>query len=265
MKYLKKYKIFESSEKSIKAFCEQNNIVNYVINNDGSITINQNVIIQNYMLFAEIDIKEINGDLKLTYFDGNTYNDLDNPDFFGCPKKVTGNFYLEDNYTLSKHGNRIKSLRGCPLYVGGNFLIHGTGITNLKYLPEYIGGRIDVTNNKIESLVDIKDRSFDNSKIYCSQNKITDLCGYKPKEFHTNPIYVLVMYLVRQLSDSMVNVDNMSNELLDRLDEFGVIDGNKIDQIKMEQLFEFYNEKFNSTDLMNRLQITMNHNKYILS
>ena len=46
MKHIKPYKIFESSE-SIDILCKRYDIVNYVINDDGSVDVDGNVFISN--------------------------------------------------------------------------------------------------------------------------------------------------------------------------------------------------------------------------
>jgi len=49
-------------------------------------------------------------------------------------------------------GNELKSLEGCPKYVGGNFNCYYNQLTSLEYAPEYVRGWFDCLDNKLISL-----------------------------------------------------------------------------------------------------------------
>ena len=104
----------------ISLICEKYNIINYTINDDGSI--------------------DVDGDVDL-YNKGLT----ELPLIFN---RVTGNF--------SCSLNNLTTLKGCPRWVGGDFNCHNNKLTSLEFSPDYVGGFFsckynDLTDNYIET------------------------------------------------------------------------------------------------------------------
>ena len=106
------------TEEQIIDICKQRNITNYIINSDMSVDVNGNV-------------------------------DLANDDLTDLPlkfNKVTGSFYCS--------GNKLTSLKGCPLYTGGDFdCTDNPKLTSLKDLPInfYVGGEFCCHKNSIKN------------------------------------------------------------------------------------------------------------------
>jgi hypothetical protein len=137
---IKNWNLFKESidEKSkIIELCEKYGIENYTINDDLSIDVEGDVDLESQSLY-EIPLK---------------FN------------RVSGYFDCSCNY--------LKSLEGCPEYVGRFFNFDDNYITSLKYLPRYISGDINFIDNEIWSFKGIPD-SF-RSELYCDLNKIWNI------------------------------------------------------------------------------------------
>lgn len=103
--------------------------------------------------------------------------------------KVEGNFEI-DCYN-------IKSLKGCPYYVGGDFEVVNTLLESLEYMPADIKGGLNVSGNRLKNLIGLSESSIGtyiniskneltsidgcqfkiNGSFNCSNNKLTDLKG----------------------------------------------------------------------------------------
>ncbi len=188
MKYLKKFKLFESVE-DIDAICRKYNIKNYTINEDKSIDVNENVNLYNMGLYKlPLKFRNVSGYFacasnKLTYLNGcpqsvgNSFNcgnnwlknlkgcpehisgdfDCSNNrlvDFEGCPKNVDGDFYCSDN--------KLTSLEGCPNINNGYLLCDNNKIRSFEGFPEYIGRNFMCIGNPIQEIWKL---FFDNDKI----------------------------------------------------------------------------------------------------
>jgi hypothetical protein len=163
---IKNWNLFKESvdEKSkIHEICKKYNILNYTINDDLSIDVDSYVNLDSEEL-TEIPLKfgKVSG-----YFecDGNRLKSLG-----GCPKWIGGDFYCYDN--------NLTSLEFGPEYVVGHFSCRGKDklpgkLTSLEYLPRYIGGYINCKYNKIWSFRGIPD-SF-RGDLYCNVNPIWNI------------------------------------------------------------------------------------------
>jgi hypothetical protein len=104
----------------ISLICKKYNIINYTVNDDGSI--------------------DVNGDVNLSW-----YKLTELPLSFN---KVTGDFYCSHNV--------LTSLKGSPKWVGGYFDCYNNQLTSLEFSPEYVGTNFycynnDLTDNYCES------------------------------------------------------------------------------------------------------------------
>jgi hypothetical protein len=97
----------------ISLICEKYNIINYTINDDGSINVNGDVWLYD---------KELT-ELPLTF------------------NKVTGYFTCSCN--------QLTSLKGSPRWVGGNFYCNGNQLTSLEFSPDYVGGFFNCRWNRL--------------------------------------------------------------------------------------------------------------------
>ena len=97
---------------TIDEICKKYNIINYTINDDGSIDVNGNVNLWDKRLT----------ELPLTF------------------NKVTG--YFDCSW------NRLTSLKGGPRWVGGYFTCNRNKLTSLEFSPEYVGGTFYCGVNK---------------------------------------------------------------------------------------------------------------------
>jgi len=159
MKYLKKWKLFESvDELVIHSLCEEYDIENYTINNDGSIDVDRDVnLIDKGLTKLPLNFNHISGDFNCQV---NKLTSLE-----GAPKEVDGDFYCSYNQLTSLKGapeyvggdfscsnNQLTSLEGAPLSVGGDFTCFDNQLMNLYHLPE-VSGNIYMENNPVYSIV----------------------------------------------------------------------------------------------------------------
>jgi hypothetical protein len=97
----------------ISLICKQYGIINYTVNDDGSI--------------------DVNGDVNLSW-----YKLTELPLSFN---KVTGDFYCSHNV--------LTSLKGSPKWVGGYFDCYNNQLTSLEFSPEYVGTNFYCYNNDL--------------------------------------------------------------------------------------------------------------------
>lgn len=116
MKFLKRFK-YLFTHKEIVKICDKYNINNYHINDDGTVDINGNVLIMFKHKMEKLPLK------------------------FG---KVTGSFCVESN--------ALRSLEGCPYYVGKDFQCRYNRLTTLEQGPDFVGGNYYCRNNNLTSL-----------------------------------------------------------------------------------------------------------------
>ncbi len=137
MKYLRKYKIFESNTE-IDKICKKYNIKNYTINSDNSVDVDGDVYLYNKRLESiPLNFNTVNG-------------------YFNC-----GN-------------NNLTSLKGCPVRVGNGFYCYSNNLTSLQYSPQCVeSGYFSCRMNKIESLQYCTE--LIRGKFYCYYNELTSL------------------------------------------------------------------------------------------
>tara|TARA_R110002167_G_scaffold263644_2_gene470422 strand:- start:1675 stop:2262 length:588 start_codon:yes stop_codon:yes gene_type:complete len=122
---------------SIEEICEKYNIRNYIINDDGSIDVNECVYLDDYGLNKfPLKFNKVYGDFDCR---GNNLTTLE-----GGPKWVAGYFYC--------HKNKLTSLEHSPEYVGTRFNCSSNMLIDLKYCPNSIGENLFCSRNNITSL-----------------------------------------------------------------------------------------------------------------
>ena len=106
------------SKNEIQQWLKNNNISDYTINEDLTVDVYETVDLRSRNL-TEIPIQ------------------------FGIVKKDF-NCYI----------NKLESLKGCPVDVGGNFLCSGNRLTSLEHSPQSINGHFACGDNKLTNLKD---------------------------------------------------------------------------------------------------------------
>ena len=108
---INKYKF----NKKIHDICKQYDIKNYTINTDGSIDVDDDVILYNKVL-----------------------------------KKLPLKFNKIDGYFECGH-NQLTSFEGSPVEVNGDFYCYNNELTSFEFSPKIIRGLFDCRNNNIKS------------------------------------------------------------------------------------------------------------------
>ena len=120
----------------ISLICKKYGIINYTVNDDGSIDVDGDVDLYRKGLI----------ELPLRF------------------NKVTGSFDCGDN--------NLTSLKGCPRWLGTDFCFSYNKLTSLKVSPRWIGGFFSCINNRLTSLEFCPD--YVGGDFYCTGNKLTD-------------------------------------------------------------------------------------------
>jgi hypothetical protein len=143
-------------ENSIKDWCDELNITNYRINEDGTVDVSNNGV---GLYQIDIDIIPIQFGIVGGYFNC-TFNRLKSLD--GSPRKVFGEFFCDYNDLTSLKGspdwidgvfsctyNTLKSLEGGPGKVRSDYICSNNMIDTLEFMPSVVHGKFDCSDNPI--------------------------------------------------------------------------------------------------------------------
>ncbi len=149
MRYLKK--MFENRENGIHRICREWGIENYTINSDGSIDVDNTVLLWDKNLenlplqFRRVGENFNCNNNKLTTLEG-------------APEYIGLEFWCNNN--------RLTTLEYAPKYIRGSFFCWNNRLTDLEHFPEYVGGGVYIHDNPIYSIVKhFIDRKEDRQKI----------------------------------------------------------------------------------------------------
>lgn len=178
MIYLRLFENFND----IDDICRKYDIKNYIINNDVTISVNDNVNFHDMnldkipLLFKHVDGYFNCSNNKLVTLEGcpesvgGSFNCSSNKlvTLNGCPKSVGDDFICSSNYLTSLEGspklingsyfcsgNLLKSLEGCPESVGRHFYTRFNKLISLDGSPDTIEGEFDCDKNPIYSIYSI--------------------------------------------------------------------------------------------------------------
>lgn len=113
------------------------NLVNYIINDDLSVSVDEDVYIDDSKVSEiPVNFREINGNLR-----------IDNCNFInlkGLPDKL-------ENLLIANCRN-LESLQGCTKEISNNFTLRNSSVDSLKYGPVHVGGKYHIDLKKITNL-----------------------------------------------------------------------------------------------------------------
>ncbi len=181
MKFIKSYKIFESSNSELDKELKNYNIENYIINEDGSIDCNQTVFISAKKLnVIPFKFNKVSGGFGFSF---NNLTSLEN-----CPKYIGryfdcgfnelttleyGPWYVGGDYYCQN--NKLQTLKGCVSEVYGDFFCHDNRLVSLEFCPMQIEGDFNCSRNK---LIELDMSPFIRGGLYCAE-----MFDSKPKFF----------------------------------------------------------------------------------
>ncbi len=199
-----KFKLFRSQlrNKKINDICKKYHIKNYVINLDGSIS--------------------VNGNVRLMPISGSWWSLKKMPLKF---KDVSGSF--------SCSYNQLTSLEGCPKTVGGDFNCSFNKLTSLNGCPERIDGDFNCSHNQLTSLKGCPERI--DGDLFCSSNKITSFDGlpeFWEKDIHMDE---------NPLDEIYYKIFNYNPRCIEWIIEYDVIQGDKVSKHRLEEVFHTLN------------------------
>lgn len=257
LKYLEHIN-YENSNESIQHICKELDIKNYTINSDFSIDVDGDVSLyrglsDNKLTELPLTFNKVTGSFNCS---GNKLSSLK-----GSPREVGKHFLCSFNL--------LTTLSDGPLIVGENYqcgdnlltkldmpcteLILLTCINNkintLAGMP-YVRTQFSVRNNRLESLKYLNCDS--DCVVYCDNNDIYELSinDKMPISYRSTPIFYLI-YFIKVSNTKLKSLDDY--EIVERLDEFDVLDNNKLDILNMNKLFDFYNVLFNEEEFIKNL------------
>ncbi len=212
-----KFKLFESrmSDQEIHRTCKEYYIEGYDINPDGSISVDGDVRLSGRSLKRiPLVFKEVSGSFDC--YDNQLTSLKD------CPERVGGGFYC--------YYNKLSSLEGCPEKVGGSLNCGYNQLTSLEGCPEKVGDNFYCYNNQLTSLKDCPDAR----NIYCFNNQITSFEEIPEfwegeLDISNNPV------------DEIFILFNRDIRCIDLINEFDVIQGDKVSRDRLEEVFSQLN------------------------
>lgn len=145
MKYLKKYKTFESitdqEEEDIIYLCMKFGIRNYVIHDDGTVDVKHSVYLENKRF------KDDKLPLKFGSIEGNFYCDN-----CGLTTLENAPHTVEGIFSCSK--NNLTSLKHCPKKIDNGFYCHQNKIftVDLDDIPNFVGGYFNCYRNPFDKI-----------------------------------------------------------------------------------------------------------------
>jgi len=154
MKYIKKFnKLNQSVALSIKIsdICEEYSIINYTINKDGSIDVDDNVFMRmKHLTKLPLVFNKVSG-----YFDC-SMNELTTLE--GAPKEVGAYFDCSSN--------SLTNLKGISTSIDGMLYADYNRITTLEYMPNIIGDDVEFKSNPIDYIYTNYIKSIDNIELF---------------------------------------------------------------------------------------------------
>lgn len=234
MKYLKSYNesLFSVRKEGINKLCKQYAISNYTINDDLTV--------------------DVNGDVNL-YKDYVYWLDNNKIDYLPLQfNKISGSFIIDQL--------NLKSLKGCPNYVGGVFNCSHNELESLEFGPKYVESGYYASHNNLTTLKHIEGITTNTldvninfiTNINKEQIKFINLNEFGGIGYNPFQIFIEILQEKKIFGDESFN-DWYSNsetkieylKLVDKLEEFEVIkNDNIIDMISLNSLFDYYNIPF---------------------
>lgn len=147
----------------INSICKVYKIENYTINTDGSVDVDGDVSIKNYLSKLPINFGKVTGDFKCS---NNRLTTLK-----GCPSHVGKSFFCDDNH--------LETLEFSPISVGGGYYCDTNMLISLEGCPEEIKSHFHCQKNRLKSLYGgPKNVGGD---FFCQINLLTSLEGCPKK------------------------------------------------------------------------------------
>lgn len=184
--------------KKIHTLCNQYNITNYTINEDGTIDVNGDVLLYNIGLSQfPLLFRNVSGCFDIS---NNNLTTLK-----GCPERIGGGFYV--------YNNKLTSLIDGPKYVGTHYNCCDNNLISLNFSPSIIYGTFYCDGNKLSTLEGCPSEviSFE-----CGYNELTTLEGC-PKIIEDFGCYNNKLTSLKGSPKQLLGRFNCSNNNLDTL------------------------------------------------
>ena len=132
----------ESNERLLELY----DIVEYLINNDGSLNVFESVqLFAGNLFYLPFEFYYVKGNFDCS---DNNLTSLK-----GAPKFVEGGFQCS--------ANNLTSLKGGPIYVNTGYYCNDNNLTNLEGSPSYVGGeKICYNNNNLKDIRNFFEKGY---------------------------------------------------------------------------------------------------------
>lgn len=215
MKLFRYQNFIKESKDYIDSICKKYDIVDYNINDDGTVDVDSHVIMSESKL-TKIPIKfgKVSGSVL---FNNNYLTTLE-----GSPISVGG--YFSCQY------NKLTNLEDAPREVGGSFYCYKNKLTSLEGSPRSVGDHFNCSNNELTSLEGIS--QYIGKTINCENNHLRDVRGIKDGWrgeilVQRNPVYQIFQLFPM----------NRWSEVIEYLNEYDVIKGEEISYQGLAMVF----------------------------
>ncbi len=255
----------------IEEICRKYGIVNYTINEDGTIDAEGYINLSDRRLAKfPIIFNKLIGAMDCGY---NRLQDL-----VGSPRYVSGYFICASNGLKKLDGspvnldgsfncnfNKLTSLNNGPVKINGSFSCNDNLLTSLEHLPEGITDIFDCGVNNITSLengpLEVKD-------YYCHKNELTSLKGCprivkQDFNFSNNKIYN-IDYFPEYVGDRIIlhetplsciigNVVDM--DFIKRFDSYKVLKDGRVDLKRLKYLMKISDMEYDLEKIKEHYEI----------
>ena len=146
------------SKDEIVSICKNHDIINYTINDDGTVDVDGSV----YLDYCELTKLPLKFGTVTGWFNCSK-NNLTTLE--GSPKTVYGSFTCNNNRLTSLEGgpenvgfkfvcsiNKLTTLKGCPKSIGKDFVCNNNNLKNIDFIPDLIKDKFIINGNPISSI-----------------------------------------------------------------------------------------------------------------
>ena len=184
---------FIKLSEEINIICRNYHILNYTINSDGSIDVDNDVDLYGRGLIKlPLNFGKVSGNF---HCNENKLTTLE-----GCPQSIGGDF--------SCMSNNLTTLEGSPQSVGGDFSCRNNRLISLEGCPQSVGGYFNFRSNQLKDLYGFPE--FFDGNIYYSVNPVSEILYLFPNR---------LVKVIELLNEYNVIRQNGKLVILDRLEE----------------------------------------------
>lgn len=207
----------DMSDKSIQYICNLHRIKEWKRNDDGTIDIEGDIILNYNKGEFPLPFRRIFGNFSCKSYYGKSLE--------SCPTHVHGDFDCSDG--------KLETLIGGPIYVGKNFNCSYNSLKTLDGSPSDVYGDFDCSHNRLSTLIGM---GTVDGEIDCSSNSIISIKGGSTSairfQCYGNPIEEILNIISRRIQK------DPWKKLIELEDVYSFYKGNKIILSRFKEALE---------------------------